>query len=463
MYIQQLYTNCLAEAAYYIESNGEAAIIDPLRETAPYVELAKQRGARIKYIFETHFHADFVSGHIDLAKKTGAKIIYGPTANAGYEIYVANDEEHFPLGNISLKLLHTPGHTPESSCILLKDEHDKAHAVFTGDTLFVGDVGRPDLAVKSDLTKEDLAAMLYDSLHKKLMPLKDEVIIYPGHGAGSACGKNIGKETTSTIGEQRKQNYALCCQTKDEFIAAVTSGLEEPPKYFFIDAAINKKGYDNIDEVMSRNAVALSVTQFEAEMQKGTVVLDTRNVNTFEKGFVPGSINIGLDGQYAVWVGSLLNHGVPIIIVSDNGKEKEAILRLARVGYEHVYGYLEGGFESWAKAGKTVDSVTSIEASMMQHSMSTTTPHKIIDVRNKTEWAGGVLEGAELISLAKLERHLAQLDKNITYLVHCAGGYRSMMAASIMKKHGFKHIINVHGGINKIKEHGFMLVIPEEV
>jgi glyoxylase-like metal-dependent hydrolase (beta-lactamase superfamily II)/rhodanese-related sulfurtransferase len=462
MYIQQLYTNCLAEAAYYIESNGEAAIIDPLRETTPYIELAKQRGTRIKYIFETHFHADFVSGHIDLAKKTGAQIIYGPTAIAAYNIYVAKDEENFPLGNITLKLLHTPGHTTESSCILLQDENTKAYAVFTGDTLFVGDVGRPDLAVKSNLTKEDLAAMLYDSIHAKLMPLPDDVIVYPGHGAGSACGKNIGKETTSTIGHQRKQNYALCCQTKDEFVAAVTSGLEEPPTYFFIDAAINKKGYDNIDEVMSRNAVALSIAQFESEMLKETIVLDTRNTNTFEKGFIPGSINIGLDGQYAVWVGSLLDHGVPILIVSDNGKEKEAILRLARVGYEHVYGYLEGGFEAWANAGKTVDTINSIEASMLEHSLNTRT-HKIIDVRNKTEWASGVLAGAELIPLAKLERHISLLDKEVTYLIHCAGGYRSMMAASILKKHGFKHIINVQGGITKIKEHGFMLVIPEEV
>ncbi|OYU95293.1 MAG: MBL fold metallo-hydrolase [Bacteroidetes bacterium B1(2017)] len=456
MYIQQLYTNCLAEAAYYIESNGEAAIIDPLRETDPYIDLAESRGAVIKYVFETHFHADFVSGHIDLARKTGAKIVYGPTAQAGYDIYVAEDEEVFQLGKISLKLLHTPGHTLESMCLLLRDEKGENHSVFTGDTVFVGDVGRPDLAVKSDLSKEDLAGLLFESIQSKIMPLADDVIIYPGHGAGSACGKNIGKETQTTIGIQKKVNYALCCATKDEFVLKVTEGLEDPPKYFFMDAGINKNGYENIDEIMARNAIGLDPKTFEEEVVKGAIILDARDANTFEKGFLPGSINIGLNGQYAVWVGSLIDQAKPILVVADEGKESEAILRLARVGYEHVYGYLKGGFEAWLVQGKPIETVDSIEP----EEILGIDMHTIIDVRNPSEWNSGVMEGAELIPLSKLESRLVNLDKNQRYLIHCAGGYRSMMAASIMKKHGFTNIINVKGGINKIKENGFMLVIP---
>ncbi len=459
MYIEQLYTNCLAEAAYYIESNGEAAIIDPLRETEPYLELAEKRGAKIRYIFETHFHADFVSGHIDLARKSGATIVYGPTAKAEYQIYTASDNEVFPLGDITLKLLHTPGHTMESSCILLSDEKGNPHAVFTGDTLFVGDVGRPDLAVKSDLSKEDLAGLLYDSIHNKLMTLSDDIMVYPGHGAGSACGKNIGKETTTTIGEQRKQNYALCCNTKEEFVKAVTEGLDEPPRYFFIDAAINKRGYRDIDTVLADNAVALDIASFESEISKGAIILDARKPEIFEQGFIPGSINIGLDGQYAVWVGSLIDHATPIIIVADYGREREAVLRLARVGYEHVFGYLKGGFEAWLKSGKPIDLVDSVEAEYFA-SLTGNEEHKVIDVRNPSEWHGGIIEGAELIPLSKLAQHAEQLDKNHRYLVHCAGGYRSMMAASILKKHGFTNIVNVRGGINKIKESGFLLVVP---
>ena len=456
MYIQQLYTNCLAEAAYYIESNGEAAIIDPLRETDPYIDLAESRGAKIKYVFETHFHADFVSGHIDLARKTGAQIVYGPTAKAGYDIYEAADEEVFALGEITLKLLHTPGHTLESMCLLLRDAQGKDYAIFTGDTLFVGDVGRPDLAVKSDLSKEDLAGLLYDSIEGKILPLADDVIVYPGHGAGSACGKNIGKETQSTLGEQRKNNYALNCASREDFVQQVSSGLDAPPKYFFMDAGINKNGYDSIDEVMARNAIGLNPSEFEVEMAKGTIVLDARDADTFEKGFIPGSINIGLNGQYAVWVGSLLDNATPILIVSEEGKEKEAVLRLARVGYEHVYGFLKGGFEAWLVQGKPIELVDSIEP----QEMLGIDMHTIIDVRNPSEWHAGVLEGAELIPLSKLEEQIAHLDRNQKFLIHCAGGYRSMMAASIMKKHGFVHVKNVRGGINKIKESGFMLVIP---
>jgi glyoxylase-like metal-dependent hydrolase (beta-lactamase superfamily II)/rhodanese-related sulfurtransferase len=460
MYIQQLYTNCLAEAAYYIESNGEAAIIDPLRETSPYIEIAEQRNAKIKYVFETHFHADFVSGHIDLAAKTGATIVYGPSAVSEFNMYVAQDGEVFKLGDIQLKLLHTPGHTLESSCLLLIDENGNNHAVFTGDTLFAGDVGRPDLAVKSDLSKEDLAGLLYDSIYDKLMVLHDDVIVYPGHGAGSACGKNIGKETSTTIGIQRTSNYALACETKEEFVEKVASGLDEPPKYFFIDVAINKKGYRNIDEVMSRNAVALRVEQVVEEIEKGTIILDARTAEIFEKGFIPGSINIGLEGQYAVWVGSLIDHGKPIIVIADEGKEKEAILRLARVGYEHVFGYLDGGFDSWIKAGKNIEVVESIEPEVFAEELGIENP-TVIDVRNPSEWSNGFVEGAALIPLSKLEKALENLNPNKKYLIHCAGGYRSMMASSIMKKHGFAHVKNVHGGINKIKEAGYLLVIPK--
>lgn len=460
MYIQQLYTNCLAEAAYYIESDGEAAIIDPLRETSPYIDLAEKRGAKIKYVFETHFHADFVSGHIDLASKTGATIVYGPLAVSEFNMYVAEDDEIFNLGKINLQLLHTPGHTLESSCILLIDENGNPNSVFTGDTLFVGDVGRPDLAVKSNLSREDLAGMLYDSLHNKLMPLADDIIVYPGHGAGSACGKNIGKETSTSIGIQRKNNYALCCVNREEFVEKVTAGLEEPPKYFFIDAAINKKGYRNIDEVMSKNAVALRVEQVWEEMNNGTILLDARMPETFEKGFIPGSINIGLEGQYAVWVGSLIDYGKPIIVIADPGKEEEAILRLARVGYEHVFGFLDGGFETWILCGKPIEVVESIEPEVFAIELGIENP-TVIDVRNPSEWTNGHVEGAELIPLSKLEKALENLNKDHKYLIHCAGGYRSMMASSIMKKHGFKNIKNVHGGINKIKDSGYMLVIPK--
>ncbi|MCF8255774.1 MAG: MBL fold metallo-hydrolase [Bacteroidia bacterium] len=456
MYVEQIYTKCLAEAAYYIESNGEAAIIDPLRETEPYIEMAEKRGAKIKYVFETHFHADFVSGHIDLARKTGAQIVYGPTAEAGYDIYVGEDEEVFSVGDITLKLMHTPGHTLESMCLLLSDEKGNPNAVFTGDTVFVGDVGRPDLAVKSALTQDDLAGLLFDSIQKKIKPLADDVIIYPAHGAGSACGKNIGKETQTTIGEQKKSNYAFTITSREEFIKAVTDGLEEPPKYFFMDAAINKNGYDDIDAVMARNTIGLDPNEFEAEVKKGAIILDARDAEIFEKGFIPGSINIGLNGQYAVWVGSLIDHATPILVVTDEGKENEAVLRLARVGYEHVYGFLKGGFEAWLVKGKHIELVESIEPVQMlgiDH-------HTIIDVRNASEWHGGVLEGAELIPLSKLEAQLTNLDKEQKYLIHCAGGYRSMMATSLMKKHGFLHVKNVRGGINKIKESGFMLVIP---
>ncbi|MBL7889216.1 MAG: MBL fold metallo-hydrolase [Bacteroidia bacterium] len=459
MYIEQLYTNCLAEAAYYIESDGEAAIIDPLRETTPYIELAAKRNAKIKYVFETHFHADFVSGHIDLARKTGAKIIYGPTAETGFESIIAKDGEVFTLGKIQLKVLHTPGHTMESSCFLLKDENGTDHAVFTGDTLFVGDVGRPDLAVKSDLTQDDLAGFLYESLNNKIKTLGDEVIVYPAHGAGSSCGKNIGKETYSTIGVQKKMNYAMQPMTKQEFIAAVLDGLSAPPKYFFVDAVLNKKGYESIDEVMSKNTLPLSVEEFEKEMKTGATILDARDPDAFEKGYIPGAINIGLNGQYAPWVGALLDAHAPLLFIADEGKEAEAVLRLARVGYENVHGYLQGGIEAWKNAGKSLETIESITASEFVSKINNDS--NIVDVRKKGEVEGGMIENAQHICLSKFQDEVNALDKNKHYFLHCAGGYRSMMAASIMKQKGFEHITNVRGGMAKIKETGIKLVQPQ--
>lgn len=455
MYIQQLYTNCLAEAAYYIESNGEAAIIDPLRETEPYLKIAQERKARIRYIFETHFHADFVSGHIDLARSTGAQIIYGPGAKAEYDIYVARDEEEFPLGHITLKLLHTPGHTLESSCILLLDENRHEKALFSGDTLFAGDVGRPDLAVKSDLTKEDLAGLLYESIQKKIMPLQNEVVVYPGHGAGSACGKNIGKESFSSIGEQKEKNYALRCSNKEEFVKAVSSDLTAPPKYFFMDAAINKKGYENIDTIMARNCKGLSIDAVQAELQKGAILLDTRPADVFEQGFIPGSMQIGLNGQYAIWVGSLLDAATPLILVTEPGQERESILRLARVGYEQVKGYLQGGFESWEKSGRPTDSVSSIEARELLHLPA----HSLhfLDVRDEHEWKNGVMPGATMIPLQRLEAELYKLQSGQRYYIYCAGGYRSMIAASILKRYQFSDVVNIKGGMKLIQELGIEL------
>ncbi|MBK9523959.1 MAG: MBL fold metallo-hydrolase [Bacteroidetes bacterium] len=461
MYVQQLYTNCLAEAAYYIESNGEAAIIDPLRETEPYIQLAKDRGATIKYVFETHFHADFVSGHIDLAKKTGAKIIYGPTAKAEYEITVAKDEQFFPLGNVKIQVLHTPGHTLESSCFLLYDDHNIPYACFTGDTLFVGEVGRPDLAVKSDLSREDLAGLLYESIQKKIKTLEDDVIVYPGHGAGSACGKNIGVETWSTIGMQKKLNYAMQPMSKEEFVHVVTDGLTEPPKYFFVDAAINKKGYEPIDDVMHRNVNKLSLEEFEKQVGKGVTILDAREADVFEKGFIPDSVNIGLNGQYAVWVGSLIDAKDPLVLVTEEGQEEEAILRLARVGYENVKGYLKGGFRAWKDSGRKVDHIEVMHPISFEKQYSP--EEHVIDVRNEGEWAGGVIDGAQLIPLTRLTREFGILDKNQKYYVHCAGGYRSMMACSILRKNGFRNVVNITGGINLMKETNYKLVVPPTV
>jgi glyoxylase-like metal-dependent hydrolase (beta-lactamase superfamily II)/rhodanese-related sulfurtransferase len=448
MYVQQLYTNCLAEAAYYIESNGEAAIIDPIRETSPYLELAKQRGAKIKYVFETHFHADFVSGHIDLANATGATIVFGPLAETEYRAYNAKDNEEFKIGSITIRAIHTPGHTPESTCYLLLDESYQEYCIFTGDTLFVGDVGRPDL-LDGKMSKEELGGMLFDSLNQKIKLLPDEVLVYPAHGPGSACGKSLGKETWSTIGHQKKTNYALLATDKKSFVKELTDGLLPPPAYFFSDARINKQGYDAIDAVMKKNVSSLTVEAFEREIKNGALVLDTRESRVFEKGFVKGSLHIGLDGMFAIWVGTLMDIGRTIVVVCDKGKEEETILRLARVGYEQVKGFLGGGFAAWASAGKPVDTIVSIDAAAFARQA---TASAVLDVRKISEAEAGHLKEAHVIPLADLPDHLAGLNKEESLYVHCAGGYRSVIASSILKANGFNNIINVLGGWNQIKK-----------
>ncbi len=447
MLVEQLYTNCLAEAAYYIESDGEAVIIDPIRETEPYIEKILMRGSKLKYVFETHFHADFVSGHIDLAKRTGAKIVFGPLADTSYDVHNAKDGEIFQVGKIRIKVLHTPGHTPESTCYLLFDEEGREHCIFTGDTLFVGDVGRPDL-LDGKMSKEELAGLMYESLNKKIKTLPDNVIVYPAHGAGSACGKNIGKETWSTIGRQRQMNYALKDMSKEEFVEAITEGLNAPPQYFFRDAMINKKGYDDIDQVMKRNMKALSPGELKKEVEAGALILDTRVPDNFEKGFIKGSINIGLNGTYAVWIGTLIDINTPLVVVAEEGREHEAILRAARVGYENVKGYLKGGIKGWDGPLERISSITPREfASKVKNSTD-----QVLDVRRTPEYDTAHVKGAQLLELASLEKKLDQLDKNKTYLIHCAGGYRSMIAASILKRHGYDKLVNVYGGFGKIKD-----------
>ena len=450
MYIEQLYTNCLAEAAYYIESDGIAAIIDPLRETEPYIEKAKSRNATIKYIFETHFHADFVSGHIDLAKRTGAQIIYGPEANTNYAVINAKEGEEFQIGKIKIKALHTPGHTLESTCYLLSDEEGKNHCIFTGDTLFVGDVGRPDL-LDGVMTKEELASKMYDSLNNKIKVLEDDVIVYPAHGPGSACGKSMGKETFSTIGIQKKTNYALQEMTREAFILSVTDGLSVPPQYFFEDARINKNGYDSIDSIIKKNTTPLNIDALEQAVQNGALILDTRIADHFEKGFIESSLNIGLNGMFAVWVGTLIDINTPLVLITDIGKEEETVLRLARVGYENVLGYLEGGIATWEDAGKPVETVNTISAEEMTQYYGDA-GYTILDVRKPSEFDTEHIKGAINIQLSEIENRLGELDADKKYIIHCAAGYRSMMAASILKSNGIENFMNVAGGWGSIKK-----------
>ncbi|HAP00821.1 MAG TPA: MBL fold metallo-hydrolase [Bacteroidetes bacterium] len=460
MTVEQLYTNCLSEAAYFISSNGEAAVVDPLRDYQTYIDKAEKMGVKIKYVFETHFHADFVSGHIDLAAKTGAQIIYGPNASTEYKVYVAKDGEKFKIGNVELEVLHTPGHTPESSCYLLKNEEGKQYCVFSGDTLFVGDVGRPDL-FGAKISKEELAGMMFDSLNNKIKKLNDDVIVYPAHGPGSSCGKNLGKETFSTIGEQRKMNYALKEENKENFVASITSGLSAPPQYFPLNAQINKSGYSSLDSVMSQSEKALSVSDFENEMKQGALVLDTRIPDEFELGFVKGAINIGLNGRYAEWVGTLIDINQPLLIVAAEGKEHESILRLARVGYEKVIGYLNGGFDAWKNAGKSTDMVISIDAEEFALDKKHEKNIHVIDVRKESEYDAGHVEDAENCVLQNFEEEIADLNKEEHLYIHCQAGYRSMIAASILKRKGFHNLKNVYGGYAAIAKHELPIVVTQ--
>ncbi len=447
MKVEQIYTGCLAEAAYYIESNGEAVIIDPLRETDEYVQKAKEDGAKIKYVLETHFHADFVSGHIDLAKKTGAKIVFGPMASPDYEVHLAEDGEELKVGDATIKVLHTPGHTMESTTYLLIDENGKEHGIFTGDTLFIGDVGRPDLAIKSDVTKDDLAGFLFDSLRNKIMTLPDDVIVYPAHGAGSACGKNMSKETTDTLGNQKKFNYALRADmTREEFVKEVTEGLVEPPQYFPKNAMLNKMGYESYDTVMERGMVALNPDQFESVVNsEGALMLDTRTEEEFRDGHIPNSIYVGLHGSYAVWVGTLVTDiNQAIVVITDEGKEEEAITRLSRVGYDNVLGYLQGGVENWAKAGKEISGVRQVSAEEYLH-LASEKELATLDVRKKSEWESQHVIGVDNFPLDFINRKMNELDKEDEYYVHCQTGYRSMVAASILMARGYQ-IVDVAGG-----------------
>jgi glyoxylase-like metal-dependent hydrolase (beta-lactamase superfamily II)/rhodanese-related sulfurtransferase len=455
MFIKQLYTNCLSEAAYFIESNGEAAVIDPLRDIDIYLQLAAERKATIKYIFETHFHADFVSGHIDLSKATGAPIVYGPNTVANFPVYVAKDEERFSIGGLQIKVLHTPGHTLESACYLLKDEAGEDYCVFTGDTLFVGDVGRPDLAQKGEeLTMDDLAGILYDSLQKKIIPLADNVIIYPAHGPGSACGKHLGSETASTLGEQKQTNYALKAASRQEFIKAVIDGLAEPPDYFAINAQMNKEGYETLDHVLQKGMKPLSIGEVKKEKEKGTILLDTRQPEEFTKGFIPDSVNIGLDGRFAEWAGSLLPFDKSILLVTEQGKEKETLVRLARVGIDKVIGYVEGGFDAWRKAGEEIDIIIDVESDEVAMDLPFDENLVILDVRKPTEYAEGHVRGALNIPLSELNDplNMSAIEDDQNVYIHCGSGYRSVIAASLLKKEGIHNIRNVVGGWDELKQ-----------
>jgi glyoxylase-like metal-dependent hydrolase (beta-lactamase superfamily II)/rhodanese-related sulfurtransferase len=461
MFVQQLYTNCISEAAYYIESNGECAIIDPLRDVEVYIQMAKERKAKIKYIFETHFHADFVSGHLDLSKQSGAPIVYGPDTVTNLPVHIAKDGEQFQIGGLTVEVLHTPGHTLESSCYLLKDENRKDYCVFTGDTLFVGDVGRPDLAQGGDITMSELAGMMYDSLQQKIMPLTDEVIVYPAHGPGSSCGKSLGKETYSTIGEQKQTNYALQPQTKEDFIKAVTDGLAAPPKYFPVNVKINKEGYDALETVLQKGKNALSIDAFkQLAAQDKTFILDTRASNMFTEGFVPSSISIGLEGRFAEWAGTLLPFDETILLVCEIGKEEESIVRLARVGFDKVAGYLDGGFDAWKNVGEKIDLIIDVEADELAMDIPHDDHLVVVDVRKETEFADGHVKDAVNLPLSEMTDPglMANIEDTDNLYVHCAGGYRSVIASSLLKRQGFHNLRNVLGGWGKIKEQKIKVV-----
>lgn len=453
MKIEQIYTGCLAHGAYYLESNGEAAIIDPLREVQPYIDMAKDRNAKIKYVFETHFHADFVSGHVDLAKKTGATIVIGPTGlTPGYDVLIGKDNQEFKLGDATIRLLHTPGHTTESSCYLLIDENGKEKAIFTGDTLFIGDVGRPDLAQKviAELTQEKLASMMYDSLRNKIMPLPDDLVVYPGHGAGSACGKNLSKETTDTLGNQKKNNYALNPDlTREEFMKELLTGLTPPPGYFPHNVLMNIGGYTSIDEVVNHGTQALTVDEFEKLAAMGIQILDTRSADDFSSGFIPGSYNIGVEGSFANWVGVVFKDvKTPLLLIVDEGKEEEVAIRLARIGFDNARGYLKGGITQWLEEGRVISKIENIEPEQV----ALVKADELVDVRKKSEFDSEHVVGAINAPLDYWEDQLDKIDASKKYYVHCAGGYRSMIFCSILKAKGYDKLVNVRGGFSKIKD-----------
>lgn len=454
MKIEQIYTGCLAQGAYYIVSEGEAAIIDPLRETQPYIDRLEKDKVQLKYIFETHFHADFVSGHVDLSEKTNAPIVYGPTAEPKFEAIIAEDNQIFEVGKIKIKVLHTPGHTMESSSFLLIDENGKEKALFSGDTLFLGDVGRPDLAQKAaNMTQEELAGLLYDSLYQKILPLDDEIIVYPAHGAGSACGKNMQKETVDTLGNQKKTNYALNQKDKESFVKAVTEGLLPPPSYFGMNVAMNKKGYNSFDEVLSKGLHALSPEEFEEIVKHSeALILDVRSNDEFAKGFVPQSINIGLGGDFAPWVGALIvDVKQPILLITDENNEEETVTRLSRVGFDNVLGFLKGGFNSWRNSGKETDKVHRISAQQFENEIGGKNV-TIIDVRKESEYSAEHVDKAYNKPLAYINEWINHLDPNEPIYLHCAGGYRSMMAASILQARGYRNFTEIEGGFNAIAQ-----------
>lgn len=462
MKVEQIYTGCIAHAAYYLENNGEAAIFDPLREVQPYIQRAKKDNAKIKYVFETHFHADFVSGHLDLAKKEGAEIVFGPTAKPVYKATVAEDGQIFKVGNYKVKVIHTPGHTMESTTYLLIDENGKEHGIISGDTLFIGDVGRPDLAqrVIAELTQEKLAGHLFDSLRNKIMPLSDDLIVYPNHGAGSACGKNMSKETTDTLGHQKQVNYALNPKlTKEQFIKEILTGLVPPPNYFPQNVLLNIKGYESFDNVMQRGAKALTASEFEAAANETqAVIIDTRNPQVFNKGFIPNSINIGIDGSFATWVGTLIpSVKQEILIVAEEGREEEVITRLARVGYDNALGYLKGGFKTWVEARKESDQIRSVNVTEL-FELNKNDQIAILDVRKISEYNSEHVENAINAPLDVINESMTKIDKNKTYYVHCLSGYRSMVFVSILQARGYRKLINVDGGFNAIKQSGLFNV-----
>jgi len=462
MFIQQLYTGCLSEAAYYIESEGEAAIVDPLRDIDVYLGLAAERKATIKYIFETHFHADFVSGHLDLAKATGAPIVYGPKTETNFPIHLAKDGEIFHLGKNTIEVLHTPGHTIESSCYLVRTPEGSPYALFTGDTLFVGDVGRPDLS-SGNLSREELAAMLYDSLRAKILSLPDDLIIYPAHGPGSSCGKNLGPNTHSTLKEEKETNYALQEQSRESFIKAVTEGLLTPPQYFSINARINKEGYESLDEVLEAGVHPLELATFKDWIKQDAILLDTRQSDVFVAGFVPGSISIGLDGRFAEWAGSLLPFDKPIVLVTEQGEERETVIRLARVGFDKVKGYLEGGYPAWRKAGEPIDMIIDVEPDELAMDIPFDQNLVVLDVRREAEFADGHVRDAINIPLQDLADpgSMANLDEKFNLYVHCAGGYRSIIAASLLKRQGIHNLRNVTGGWSRIKDQKGVEIVKE--